>query len=401
MRKSWVNTALINFLIAASLGLLLRGAFVWEFDFDYKNLLHTHSHIATLGWVYLILYALLVDCFIPESRKRKPIYNRLFWFTQITVVGMLFSFPFQGYGAVSITFSSLHIFASYYFARLLWRDMKVKNPQIQLLIKSALITMVISTIGIWAMGVVMGNGMQATPWYHIVVQFYLHFQFNGWFLMAIFGLLLFLLNQWGIQFKARAFKQFFLLYWISLVTTFAHVLGWAFNANFYNWINGIGVVAQLLGFILLIQPQRQELISGLLSKSRLNKILIVFGVGSLIFKVMLQTLLLIPEIATVSTELRNFMIGYIHLTMLGVVSGFIFLVLRQRIRKLISGIGIQFFIMGCVLTELILFIQGTFLWLNWGSIPNYYLVLFVVSILLPLSLILLLSNNWKKGVKRV
>lgn len=401
MRKSWVNTALINFLIAASLGLLLRGAFVWHFDFDYKNLLHTHSHVATLGWVYLILYALLVDCFIPESHKRKPIYNRLFWFTQITVVGMLFSFPFQGYGAVSITFSSLHIFASYYFARLLWRDMEIKNPPIQLLVKSGLMTMVISTIGIWAMGAVIGKGMQATPWYHIVVQFYLHFQFNGWFLMAIFGLFLFLLSQWGVQLKAKTFKHFFLLYWVGLIATFAHVLAWAFKADYYNWINGIGVLAQLLGFILLFQSNWKEVRSLVLTKSRLNKFLIIFGVSSLLFKIVLQTLLLIPEVATVSTELRNFMIGYIHLTMLGVVSGFIFLILRQRIRKLISGIGIQIFILGFVFSETILFFQGVLIWMKWGSIPNYYLLMFVVSILLPLSLILLLSNNWRKGIGRV
>jgi hypothetical protein len=397
MRKSWVYIAFINFLIAALLGLVLRGAFVWDFGFDYKNLLHTHSHIATLGWVYLILYALLVDCFVPSEKRKSPIYNRLFWVTQIAVLGMLFSFPFQGYGAVSITFSSMHIFASYYFARLLWRDMEIKNPQIQLLVKSSLITMVVSTIGIWAMGAVIGMGMQATPWYHIVVQFYLHFQFNGWFLMAVFALLLYVFNQWGIQFKTKAFNTFLKLYWLGLIATFAHVLAWAFKADFYNLINGVGVVAQLIGFGLLFKSNGKLTLGVISTKSKVIRILLAFGFGSLIFKVVLQTTLLIPEVASISTELRNFMIGYIHLTMLGVVSGFIFLILRQRIRKLISGIGIQLFILGFVLSEAILFIQGTLIWMKWGSITNYFLVLFMVSILLPLSLILLLRNGMRKS----
>jgi hypothetical protein len=42
------------------------------------------------------------------------------------------------------------------------------------------------------------------------------------------------------------------------------------------------------------------------------------------------------------------------------------------------------FILGFVLTELILLIQGSFFYLGIGLLPNYYLILFLCSILLPM-----------------
>ena len=58
---------------------------------------------------------------IVEDEK---FYNRLFWVTQLAVVGMMIDFPAQGYAFVSILFSTLHIFCSYYFCYLIWKDAK-------------------------------------------------------------------------------------------------------------------------------------------------------------------------------------------------------------------------------------------------------------------------------------
>ena len=46
MNKSWILLSLFNFLVAAVMGLVLRGAFVWEINWmDYRNLMHGHSHV--------------------------------------------------------------------------------------------------------------------------------------------------------------------------------------------------------------------------------------------------------------------------------------------------------------------------------------------------------------------
>lgn len=173
MNPSWYRIALSNFLIAALLGLTLRFAFIQEIPFfKYKNILHAHSHVAMLGWLYLGLYGLLVAHFVPKAREASRFYQRLFWLSQVSVWGMLFSFPVQGYGPLSITFSVLHIFCAYTFAANLWVDSKVYTGFSRLLLRTALAFMVLSTFGIWAMGPLMALGFKHSIWYHLAVQFF-------------------------------------------------------------------------------------------------------------------------------------------------------------------------------------------------------------------------------------
>ena len=116
MIKNWFSIALINFFVAACLGALMRFAFVEEVPWmKFQNVLHAHSHVAMLGWVYLGLYALIVKTFLPDEKQKAPFYSWLFWLTQGAVIGMLVTFPRQGYAFGSILFSSLHVIFSYLF----------------------------------------------------------------------------------------------------------------------------------------------------------------------------------------------------------------------------------------------------------------------------------------------
>lgn len=93
------------------MGILMRLNYLIPMDFNYGFLLHAHSHTVILGWCYLAMFGFLVSNFLSKEEFRKPIYNRLFWITEVAVVGMMASFPFQGYALFSIFFSTLHIFA--------------------------------------------------------------------------------------------------------------------------------------------------------------------------------------------------------------------------------------------------------------------------------------------------
>ena len=115
------------------MGLAMRYTSINPIGFNYRFLTHAHSHVAMLGWVYLMLFTLIVHYFIPE---KKPIYNRLFWLTEVAVVGMMLSFPLQGYAAISISFSTLHIFCSYYFVYLIWNHHKIENIASRYLLKT-------------------------------------------------------------------------------------------------------------------------------------------------------------------------------------------------------------------------------------------------------------------------
>lgn len=388
MQKKMVITCLVNFFIAALMGLALRYSYLNPIPVNYRFLTHGHSHIAMLGWAYLMIYTFFVYYFIP---KPPPVFNRLFWITQLSVVGMMISFPIQGYATVSISFSTLHIFCSYFFVRLFWKHHHINSKPQRQLVKASLLFMLISTIGVWCLGPAVGLLGQASAFYQIAIQFFLHFQFNGWFLLAVLALLFKHLN---IQDPER-YQKFFKILIISTVLTFALPIHWFVPHPVLLWINSLGIILQLYTlylFLKLIKPQYNTFIH---TQSKLLKLLLQFGLSCFILKTSVQGLSLIPAIADLAHQQRNLVIGFIHLTMLGVISGFLFAFILQS--KLVSqtkllSFGIQIFILGFVLTEFILVSQSFMIYAFNQVIPSYYNLIFVSSIFLPLGIVLLLFN---------
>lgn len=379
MPKSWVITCLINFLIATMLGLVLRYAFIGEIDFNFRFLTHAHSHVAMLGWLYLMLYSFIVYRFLPNIRK---IYHYLFFITQFAVIGMLFSFPFQGYAAFSILFSSLHIFASYFFVKLILKDLKPFTTINKQFIRAALWFMVISTIGIWCLPisiVVFGKNSDA---YNIAIQTFLHFQFNGWFIFGIIGLFIkFLTNH--LTKKNTQLKKALGWLILSVVFTLALPINWFVKLPTLNIINSLGVIFQLIGFYHLIVTLIKPLNTFLSSATFYIKTLVYFILISMIVKVVFQSFSVVPEVNEASIQIRYLVIGFIHLLMLGVISGALLLFLSLEgvfnHNKLFVRIGLSLFILGFVLSEIYLFLQGAMYYFNLGEITAYHKSLFVFS----------------------
>ena len=123
-----------------------------------------------------------------------------------------------------------------------------------------------------------------------------------------------------------------------------------------------------------------------------------FTIFCFVLKSVLQLVSLIPEVSQTAYQHRNFVIGFIHLTMLGVISGFLFsFILQSRlvINNNLLRTGIYAFLLGFILTEIILLIQGGMFYLKSGFMPNYYLLLFIFSLLMPFGIFLLIANILK------
>ena len=390
--KQLVLTCLGNFLIAALMGLALRYVFVGELDINYRFFIHAHSHVAMLGWVYLMLYVLMVHYFIPE---KQPIYKRLFWLTQLAVVGMALSFPFQGYAAISITFSTLHIFCSYYFVYLIWKNHKTQQFVAQKLLKASLVFMVLSTFGVWCLGPAVSMYGNMSAFYQIAIQFFLHFQFNGWFLIAVIAVLFCKLK---VE-KSSNFNLFYKLLLVSTIFTLALPIYWFVPFKIFLWINGLGVVLQLwaLGlFFIIIKPYYRSFI-----KNSPKATVYVFGFAMLgmVLKTAMQSLSFIPEIAQAAYQQRHLVIGFIHLLMLGAITGFLLgFILKSGLVKynVFLKTSIVLFILGFVGTELLLILQGCMFYFQAGVLPNYFMMLFVFSAFLPLGITGILINILKK-----
>lgn len=386
--KNWFRIALLNLVLATLLGALLRYAFVEEVAWiKFRNVLHGHSHAAMLGWLYLALFALLAVSFLPERADFKW-YNRLFWLTEFSVLGMLVAFPIQGYGAASIAFSTLHILLSYAWAWQFWSDTRGGPPSWSLrFARAAVVMMLLSTLAIWSIGPIMAGGFRSSEFFHLAVQFFLHFQFNGWFIFAALALALRWVEQEDIELPTKRLRLFFVLMLISCALTYALAVAWSNPLPIVFGINGTGVTLQLaalLVFVGLIWPHRKTILMPLSGWSR-SLMLIAFL--SFAGKILIQTAVVIPFVAKAAYTIRNYVIGFIHLILLGAMSSLILSMalhhgMLTRNNRL-TRIGLAVFVMGILGSEALLFLQGTLLWAAIGFLPNYYEAIFIISVLIP------------------
>jgi hypothetical protein len=391
MKKSWLLCTFANFFIASLMGLLLRWMYVAPITgVNFQFLMHGHSHVAMLGWVYLMLYCFIFHFFVPKQKHQKPIYNQLFWITELAVIGMMVDFPAQGYAFASILFSTLHIFCSYYFCYLIKKDANPTTLAEKKMLYTALFFMIFSTLGVWCLGPAVGLLGKGNAFYQIAIQFFLHFQFNGWFLFAVLALFF---KQAKLIIETKKFRLFYNLFIASTVLTLALPVSWYLSNPVFYWLNVLGVVLQLYAAGLFIQFIRPQFPPFFKTLPAITKTVFGFALFSLALKVVIQLVVLVPELAHVSHQIRNFVIGYIHLTMLGIITGFLFGFALQNDflnsgNRIQTG-GIAIFLFGLFTTEILLFLQGIWFFLGKGAFPNYYQNLFLSSIFLPAGLLLL------------
>ena len=374
----------------------LRSAYVIPSDFNYTFLLHAHSHTVMLGWCYLAVYTFIVAKFLPKEAQNNPKYNRLFWLTEISVIGMAATFPFTGYGLLSIIFSTLHILCSYYFVYQIFKDHKRISHIETKLLYTALIFMVISTIGVWFLGPIASIGAKDSPFYNTAIQFFLHFQFNGWFILAVLALFFHQIQRLKISLSPKLFNRFFYNSIIGIVLTFALPLSWFFNSSFFRTINVIGLVFQLIGFYYFILLLKTHIKSIFASEKPITKLLLTFAFSCLFLKVLIQTSTVIPELAIASHEVRNFTVGFIHLTMIGIVNSFLFAFITQSpfysVKNKIGDFGILIFLIGFTIMEYLLFNEGFRVFIGKGFHQSYFLSILIATIFIGIGLLFFLLN---------
>lgn len=374
-----ILASLMAFVSAAALGLALRWAFVLDMPewFNYKNIQHTHSHVALLGWLFGIFTLCIIHFFDLDFKR----YAKLYWALQAMVVGMLLTFPIMGYAPLSIVFSTGHIILSYILAYKLWKEIgPCEKTDIHLhFVKSSLFFMVLSTLGTWALGPIIALKMKGTAIYYAAIQFYLHFQFNGWFIFAMIGIALAMMKQLGISFSWQKLRLFYRLMVISVILTYALAITWSTPYIGIFILNSIGVIIQLLaliGLLQLIYEKRREVSSVF---STYTFMVFFIALLALSLKIVIQAVVVIPYMAEVSYTIHNFVIGFIHLLMLGSLSLFSFGSISKMIERDLSHWGTWIFISGVVSTEFLLFVQGFMVWQGWGIMPIYYLLLGLCS----------------------
>jgi len=367
--------------------------------FNYKYILHTHSHIALLGWVYSALTIILYKIYL-KGHVNPAQYKRIFLLTQISLIGMLCSFPFQGYALFSIIFSTLFLFASYWFSWFLIQHTPIehRNSHSFRCIKAALWYLIISSAGPWALGVIMNTLGSESVWYKTAIYFYLHFFYNGWVILALTGLFLYVLEEYGLAPTRKEFRPFFRLVNVSIVLTFFLSILWPAQPGIFRLAAIAGAIVQLVafGFFAGFFIGKWKMLRTKLRKFT-SFLFILCGVA-LIVKLSLQSLTAIPYFAGLVIQIVDFVIGYLHWTFLGLITVSLFALLSHFQLLKLSVTAFSIYLAGFILSETLIFYKGTIIWLGGALIDNYFFALVIVSAFIPLGIYFIFIKNLSLSV---
>lgn len=313
MRRFYLYTALASLVITLLSGLLLRAQWGWGFLWveEIKYLIHAHSHLAMLGWLFWVIVSLMID------KQHENLLPR--WFGILFLMLSLLLFPaflYQGYGPISIALSTLHIFFSYYLA---WRWFKIDRNAITFdrqLLRHALILMLVSTIGPLALG---GSTVMGPEWMEFWIRYYLHGQFNGWITFAVLALLI---RYTGAKVSLPAWM---LDTWTVSAVLSVIVLIDQVQIPGLIWIGRLAaliymIIGLVVGFKIITSRSSEIIVSPLLLTG-----LIWFAVKQIMFG-----LAIFPEYQILIETVHNARVAFTHVSLLGFSSALLLWMIQKE-----------------------------------------------------------------------
>lgn len=249
-------------------------------------------------------------------------FKALFWTLQIFTVGMLISFPLQGYGTFSIIFSALHTFGAFAFIWLFFAASNKVSSLALLLAKISLLFFILSSVGPFSLAYLKANGLEHSNLYRFSIYFYLHFQYNGFFFFGILALLLRLIEDRLSISDLKTLKTgaYFLIG--TCIPCYVLSILWSEPGLSLTVIGLITALIQLIGLYLFIRPAFVAIAT--LHLNFPEKILFALSIVALIAKGILQLISAFPTAAILANEFRVIVIAYLHLVLLGFISFFLF-----------------------------------------------------------------------------
>ncbi len=365
----------------------------------YDHILHAHSHIAILGWTFLamlVLYLKINWKYLDHLQKEA---KGICISTGILTFFMFIAFLLQGYALYSIIFSTIHILLEYWAIFFMLRSFKMISdtpPISKLFMKGAFLTLFISSLGPWSLGLIASQNLQKSALFDMAIYFYLHFQYNGWLYLMFIGIFIISLAKKGIHLHKHLLSVSFWFYIFSLFPGYFLSILWYDVGKLGALLGIVGAVGQLIGVLLFCFTlfKCRYNIRRILSKRTVSLLIIV--VILLLSKSVLELFLIYTPLAMLVYETRTVVIGYLHLVLLGFVSLFILMLFHME--KIIDEtsqlvkIGTIFFLTGFVLNEFILFLSGLLSWLEIKTVFFQIELLTIAAVCLACGILIIWSS---------
>jgi len=362
MSSKWIRISLFFFLFVSIAGSIMRLAPFLNLPTDYKHILHSHSHVAFQGWIYISFYLLITKLYLGENIIINKKYKLQLFITIFIITGIMVSFLVQGYAIFSIIFSSLFQLLNYWFAYRFIKDVAKseiakRHPFSVKWIKAALLLMVISTIGPWVIAIISAKGYAGSEYFNTALYFFFHFQYNGWFTFSILGLFFWWLEHQQIKLE-KLVSPLYNMMLIAIIPTYSlSLLGMSFGEKL-QVVGYFSALLQLMSLIFLIISLKPSYTA---IKALFNQwafVLLVLSFYAFFLKNILQAASTLPILKQYAFLNKDLIIGYIHLTMIGFISFFLLAILFQLKWLAINKTGIILLVIGFIISEIILILLG-------------------------------------------
>ena len=381
----WLKICVFNFFVVSVVGVMMRYNMAFSLPgFNHKFMQESHSHFAFYGWVSAGIF-LFVTKYLSENYPKINLkkYQYLMISNQIGSYGMLFTFLYGGYFWLSIVLSSIALFTGFaYFIFLLIDTKGKRNPEI-IWLKSGAFFATISAIGIFGLAYFSTKKDEFDVLFRASTYFYLHYQYNGFFIFSCIGLLLISLKKLGIEIEEKLNKTIFYLLFFGCFLGYGLSILWIeMNPIFYGFFILISIV-QLFGAILFLNWIRKTDLFN--NQNFIQKLLIsVFGFA-FILKFLLQGLSAIPALGIFAFSNINIVIAYLHLVLLMGISLFLIWKILQLVEiefnKLLK-FSILLLVFGIVCNEIVLALSGIFSIFYIPFLSAKYWLLFVSVVIM-------------------
>lgn len=390
----WVKICVFNFFIVSLLGVAMRYKMAFSLPgFSHKFMQESHSHFAFYGWVSAAIY-LFVTKYLAENGANISLkkYRFMMIFNQIGSYGMLFSFLYSGYFWLSIAFSSVAMSACFAYALFLWKDSKkIKNSETIWLNAGAFFA-IFSSIGIFGLAYFSNKKVEFGALYRASMYFYLHFQYNGFFLFSCIGLLLISLKKYAKEIPKKLNKTIFaLLFTCTFFSYGLSVLWLEMNIFLRGFFILISLIQLFAAIQFLLWVKKTDFFG---SQNSIEKTLLSVVGFAFLSKFILQSLSAIPALRNLAFNNIHVVIAYLHLVLLVGIS--LFLIWKiigspeiSPTKNLNRNITLMTF--GMLLNEIILILLPVFSFF-YISFPFAKYGLLFASLIIMVSLILFLKE---------
>lgn len=393
--RFWLRISLLNLLIVALFGTLMRYKIGFEFPYlNQKHLQHGHSHFAFIGWVTHTIFILMLGVIEKDKPNLKSgIYRRLIIINLICAYGMLISFTLQGYGAFSIGFSTLSVLVSYLFAFHIFKDLRnLPDKSYTNWFTAALWFNIISSIGTFTLAFMMAIHNFNQNMHLASLYFYLHFQYNGFFTFACIGLFKARLNLSKTEISQN--KTVFWMFFLSCIPAYFLSTLWAKLPLWLYVLVVLSAVVQVWAWIKFVISTKGKIRRDV-SLFKSGRYLFIIIATALTIKFLLQLGSVVPSVSKLAFGFRPIIIAYLHLILLAIIS--VFLLSYAYYYKLIkvtklTTIALILFVVAVYLNEIILGIQGVASF-SYTLVPFVNESLFFVSLWIMVCVALLLFSQ--------